>query len=57
MIEKDDRINNVDKAQQKERREKILAPVRRHKHTDEEELSAENDKHKLREIPRKWHKY
>ena len=57
MTQGDDCINNIDKSQQKEQREKILVPVRCHKNTDEEEFSAENDKRRLFEIPRRWHIY
>ena len=57
MTGQDDCINNADKAQQKEEKEKILVPVRCHKHTDEEELSAENDRHRPFEIPRRWYLY
>ena len=55
MTGQDDCMDNADKAQQKEQKEKILVPVRFHKHTDEEELVAENDKHKPFEITRRWH--
>jgi hypothetical protein len=54
MTVQDDCMNNADKAQQKEQKEKIFVPVRCHKHTDEEELSAENDRHRNFEIPRRW---
>jgi hypothetical protein len=57
MTGQDDCMNNADKAQQKEQKEKILVPVRCHKHTDEEELPAENDRHRLFETPRRWHIY
>ena len=57
MTGQDDCINNIDKVQQKEHKEKILAPVRCHKHTDEEELSAENDRYRISEIPRRWYIY
>lgn len=50
-------LDNADKAQQKEQKEKILVPVRCHKHTDEEELSAENDKYRPFKTPRRWHIY
>ena len=57
MTGQDDCIDSADKAQQKERREKILVPVRCHKHTDEEELSEKNGEHKMFVIPRRWHIY
>ena len=57
MTEQDDCINDVDNAQQEEQKEKILVPVRCRKHTDEEELSAENDRQRPFEIPRSWHSY
>ena len=57
MTGQDDYMNNADKAQQKEQKEKILVPVRCHKLTDEEELSTENDRHRPFEIPRRWYVY
>ena len=56
MTGQDDCMNNAEKAQKKEQKEKILAPVRYHKHTDEE-LPAGKDRHKPFEIPRRWHIY
>ena len=57
MTGQDDCMNNADKAQQKEQKEKILVPVQCHKHTDEEELSAENERYKPLAIPRRWYIY
>lgn len=57
MTGQDDSTNNADKAQQKEPKKRILVPVGCHKHTDEEELAAENDRHRTFVIPRRWHIY
>lgn len=57
MTGQDDYMNDADKAQQKKQKEKILVPVRYHKHTDEEELSAQNNRHRPLEIPRRWYIY
>ena len=57
MTGQDDYMNDADKAQQKEQKEKILVPVRCHKHTDEDELSEQNDRNRPFEIPRRWYIY
>jgi hypothetical protein len=50
-------MDDEDKAQEKEQREKILVSVRCHKHTEEEELLEENDRRRPFETPRRWHIY
>ena len=57
MTEQDDCMNDEDKVQQEEQKEKVLVPVRCHKHADEEELPEENDRDRPFETPRRWHIY
>ncbi len=57
MTGQDDCMNDADKAQQKEQKEKILVPVRSYERTDEEKVSAEDDRHRPFETLRRWHIY
>ena len=57
MTEQDDCRNETNKPQQKEEKEKVPVLVRRYKHNDQEELSAEKDKHRPFETPRRWRIY